>query len=116
MRLYEVAGNQFQDDLANVLKNMQGRANDSRTTSVVSWPALNNLMVSFGYGDISKDMLDKVKSQVDPTGDLIQDITDQGVILKTDMSTPDQTQTPDNMSNSKSVDKMAHNAATKELQ
>lgn len=116
MRLFEVAGSQFQDDLANVLKNMQGRANDTRTTSVVSWPALNNLMMAFDYGEINKDIMDKIQSQVDPAGDLIQDVTDQGVVLKTDVATPDQTQTPDSGTNSKSVDKMAHNAATKELQ
>lgn len=116
MRLYEVAGNQFQDDLATVLKNMQGRANDLRTTSIISWPAINNYMLSFGYGEISKDMIDKVKSFVDPTSDLIQDVTDQGIVLKTDISTPEQTPASSNTVNSKSVDKMAHNAATKELQ
>lgn len=116
MRLYEVAGNQFQDDLANMLRNMQGRANDSRTTSVVSWPAINNLMLSFGYGNISKDMVDKIQSQVDPTGDLIQDISDQGIVLKTDISSPDTTQSPSTDAGTKSVDKMAHNAAKRELQ
>ena len=116
MRLYEVAGNQFQDDLANMLRTMQGRANDEQTTSVVSWPAINNLMISFGYGNISKDMLDKVKSQIDPTGDLIQDVTDNGIVLKTEVSSPDDTQPADSMTNSKTVDKMAHNAATKTLQ
>jgi hypothetical protein len=37
MRLFEVAGNQFQDDLANVLKVMQGRANSKNTTSLIPW-------------------------------------------------------------------------------
>jgi len=116
MRLYEVAGNKFQDDLATVLKSMQGRANDRKTTSIVTWPAVNNLMLSFGYGNVSKDMVDKIKTQIDPSGQLIQDVADQGIILKTDVQSPESPKNASYTPNTKSVDQMARSAAKKELQ
>ena len=61
MRLFEVAGNQFQDDLANVLKVMQGRANSKNTTSLIPWQAINNMLASQGYTNFTHDMIDKIK-------------------------------------------------------
>jgi len=114
MRLFELAGHQFQDDLANVLKVMQGRANDQHTTSVVSWPAINQMMKGQGWSDITQDMLIKIKDQIDPNQELIQNVTDQGIVLKTDVASPDTTAAMD-MPAGKSIDQMAHNAATKDL-
>ena len=113
MRLFEVAGNQFQDDLANVLKVMQGRADTKQTTSVVPWPAINNMMRSQGYAEITQDMMTKVKDQIDPNGDLIQDITPQGIVLKTQVGTPEEpTASSKDSTAGKSVDQMAHNAVS----
>jgi hypothetical protein len=113
MRLFEVAGNQFQDDLANVLKVMQGRANTQQTQSTVPWPAINNMMKSQGYAEITQDMMTKVKDQVDPKGDLIQDITPQGIVLKTEVGTPEEpTASSADSTAGKSVDQMAHNAVS----
>ena len=114
MRLFEVAGNQCQDDLANVLKVMQGRANSKQTQSVVPWPAINNMMSAQGYAEINQDMMTKVKDQVDPKGDLIQDITPQGIVLKTEVSTPEEpTASSKDSTAGKSVDQMAHNVVSK---
>jgi hypothetical protein len=113
MRLYEVSGNQFQDDLANLLRVMQGNSNSNHTTSVVSWPAINNMMSAQGYAEINKDMLEKIKDQVDPDEELIQDITDQGITLKTDLSTPDEPENVPGQPGARSVDQMAHHAVSK---
>jgi hypothetical protein len=114
MRLYEVAGNQFQDDLANILKVMQGRANSQHTTSVVLWQDINNRLKGMGYSSVNADMMAKIKDQVDPNGSLIQDVTDKGIILVTDVASPEQ-QLATNQGGSKTVDQMAHSAAQDSL-
>lgn len=112
MKLFEVAGSQFQDDLANVLKVMQGRANTKHTTSVIPWPAINNMMNAQGYAEITQDMMTKVKDKVDPKGELIQDVTPQGIVIKTQVSTPEEPAVSSKDSTAgKSIDQMASNAA-----
>lgn len=115
MRLFEVAGNQFQDDLANVLKVLQGRANAERTSSVIPWSAINNMMAAQGYAQLNLDMLVKVKDKIDPNGELIQDVSDKGIVLKTNVATPEEPKPVGGMPEPKSVDQMAHNAVSKGL-
>ena len=113
MRLFEVAGNQFQDDLANVLKVMQGQANNKKTTSVVLWADINNRLN--GYGQVNQDMMDKVKDQVDPEGNLIQAVTPEGIVLKTIIASPEQPEQIAQTGAAPSVDSMAHSAAQDSL-
>jgi hypothetical protein len=113
MRLFEVAGNQFQDDLANILKVMQGRANSQHTTSVVLWQDINNRLKGMGYSAVNADMMSKVKDKVDPDGNLIQDITDKGIVLVTDVASPEQQVAT--QGGSKTVDQMASSAAQDSL-
>lgn len=112
MRLFEVASNQFQDDLVNVLKVMQGRANSQRTTSVIPWAAINNMMRARGYADVNQAMLDKIKDQIDPNDDLIQNYDENGVTLKTDVGAPEEPTPVGGMPEPKSVGQMAHNAVS----
>lgn len=115
MRLFEVAGNQFQDDLVEILRVMQGRADSKGTTSIVPWPAINNMMSSKGYAEINSDMLDKIKDKIDPNGELIQNFDEKGIVLKTKVGTPEEPKPVGGMPEPKSVDQMARNAASKEL-
>lgn len=115
MRLYEFAGTKFTDDLANLLKVMQGNANSKQARSTVTWPALNHLLMTYGHGEVNKDMLEKVKSQVDPGGLLIQDITDSGVVLKTEVATPEPATMPSSKPAPRSIDQMASRAAAQAL-
>ena len=113
MRLVEFAHGKFQDDIRNVLKVMQGRADDVGTTSTVPWPAINNMLKSYGYAEVNADMMTKVKDQVDKDGELIQDITPEGIVLKTQMSTPEEpTASSKDSTAGKSVNQMAHNAVS----
>ena len=114
MRLFEIAGTQFQDDLVNLLTVMQGRANSKKTQSVIPWPAINNMLKMQGYGEINQDMLSKIQDQVDPNGDLIQNITDSGIVLKTDKEAPEEPTNID-MPEPKSLDQMARNVVKKEF-
>ena len=111
MRLFEVAGNQFQDDLANVLKVMQGRANSKNTTSLIPWQAINNMLSAQGYANISYDILDKVKDKIDPNGELIQNYDEKGITLKTNVASPEEPKPIGGQSAPKSIDQMARNAA-----
>lgn len=115
MRLFEVAGNQFQDDLVNVLKVMQGHADAKRTQSVVSWPALNNMLSADGYSGINAEMIEKIRDQIDPSEELIQDINEKGIVLKTKISTPEEPKPIGGIPEPKSVDQMAHNVVAKGL-
>jgi hypothetical protein len=115
MRLFEVAGNQFQDDLANILRVMQGRANSAQTQSVIPWSAVNNMLSAKGYANINQQMLDKVKDKIDPKGELIQNSNEQGIILKTDVASPDDETPIGGKTQTKSIDQMASNAAKDSL-
>ena len=113
MRLFEVAGNKFQDDLANVLKVMQGRADSQQTISKVLWADINNRLP--GYGQINQAMMDKIKDQVDPEGNLIQAVVADGIVLKTQVENPEQAEPVNPQGTAPSVDSMAHNAAQDSL-
>jgi len=112
MRLFEVAGNRFEDDLAEILRVMQGRANMKRTTSTVPWSAVNNMMSAHGYANVNQDMMVKIKDKIDKSGELIQNITPQGIVLKTKVSTPEEPKPIGGDATPKSVDQMAHNAVS----
>jgi hypothetical protein len=115
MRLFEVAGNQFQDDLANVLKVMQGRANSKNTTSMIPWQAINNMLASQGYANINHTMIDKIKDKIDPKDKLIQNYDDKGITLKTNVASPEEPKPVGGQSAPKSIDQMARNAAKDSL-
>jgi hypothetical protein len=114
MRLFEVAGNQFQDDLANILKVLQGRANTKQAPSTVSWTVLNGMLSSQGYGEVNQDIVTKIKDKIGD--DVIQDVTPEGIVLKTDVGTPEQDPSvSSNPRSGKSIDQMAHNVVSKGL-
>jgi hypothetical protein len=115
MRLFEVAGNQFQDDLANVLKVMQGRANSKNTTSIIPWQAINNMLSAQGYANINHTMIDKIKDKIDPKDELIQNYDDKGITLKTNVASPEEPKPVGGQSAPKSIDQMARNAAKDSL-
>jgi hypothetical protein len=116
MRLYELAGSMFQDDLLNILKVMQGRAISKHSESVISWTAINNLLMPRGHGRISKEILEKIQDQLDPDGSIIQLVDDFGITLNTGESdAPEEEPLEMPGSSAKSVDQMAHNVVQKEL-
>jgi hypothetical protein len=112
MRLFEVAGNQFEDDLAEILRVMQGRADAKHTTSTVPWSAVNNMMSAHGYANVNQNMMVKIKDKIDKDGELIQNITPQGIVLKTKVSPPEEPTPIGGQATPKSVDQMAHNAVS----
>jgi hypothetical protein len=103
MRLFEVDLGSARD----VLAVFQGLANKQGQSSELPFPAVMNMIRPFGLGISTPDGLIALKNEVDPTGDVIQDILDNGtVVLKTKV--PSNAQDPAvKKSSGSTVDQMA---------
>jgi hypothetical protein len=105
MRLFEVDLGSARD----VLAVLQGQANRAGQSSTLPFAVVMKLIQPFGLGISSPDGLIALKNKVDPAGDVIQDIDDQGnVILNTGEANPNQSQEP---TGSPAVDAMASSNA-----
>ena len=74
MRLFEVDLGSARD----VLAVLQGQANRAGQSSTLPFAVVIKLIQPFGLGISSPDGLIALKNKVDPAGDVIQDIDDQG--------------------------------------
>jgi hypothetical protein len=108
MRLFEVDLGSARD----VLAVLQGQANNAGQSSTIPFSAVIRLLAPYDLGINTPDGLIALKNAVDPAGDVIQNIDDQGnVILNTGEANPNQAQEP---TGSPAVDAMASSNA-KEL-
>jgi hypothetical protein len=109
MRLFEVDTGSARD----VLVVLQGLANKQGQSSELPFPTVMNIIKPFGLGISTPDGLIALKNEVDPEGDVIQDILDNGtVVLKTDTKS-ELEQEPIKQKNSPNVDRMASSGAKK---
>jgi hypothetical protein len=107
MRLFEVDTGSARD----VLAVLQGQANRAGQSSTLPFAAVMNLLKSFDLGISTPDGLIALKNAVDPAGDVISDILDNGtVILKTKADNPNKDQAPKQPAGP-SVEKMASSNA-----
>jgi len=109
MRLFEVD----QGSARDVLAVLQGQANQQGQSSELPFPVVMHMLKPLGLGISTPDGLRALKNALDPAGDVIADILDNGtVVLKTKTASdqkPDAAQTPAGPS----VDQMAsRNAKT----
>jgi hypothetical protein len=105
MRLFEVDLGSARD----VLAVLQGQANSAGQSSTIPFSAVIRLLAPYDLGISTPDGLIALKNAVDPAGDVIQDIDDQGnVILNTGEANPNQPQEP---AGSPAVDAMASSNA-----
>ena len=105
MRLFEVDLGSARD----VLAVLQGQANSAGQSSTIPFSAVIRLLAPYDLGINTPDGLIALKNAVDPAGDVIQDIDDQGnVILNTGEAKPNQPQEP---AGSPAVDAMASSNA-----
>jgi hypothetical protein len=80
MRLFEVD----QGSARDVLAVLQGLANKEGQPSELPFSVVMNILRPFALGISTPDGLIALKNDVDPAGDVIQDISDNGAItLKT---------------------------------
>ena len=115
MRLYEIAEANFNSDLVNMLKVMQGRAKDAGTSSLVTWDALNTMLMSNGYSTVNSDVFAQLADQLDPSGELIKSFDERGIVLNTDLQPEPEEDLPNPLQGGKTVDQMATSAAKKSL-
>jgi hypothetical protein len=110
MRLFEVD----QGSARDVLAVLQGLANKEGQSAELPFPTVMKILQPFSLGISTPDGLIALKNAVDPEGDVIQDISDDGtVVLKTNEPSPlDQQQAP-GRKDGPSVDRMAASGAKK---
>lgn len=105
MRLFEVDVGSARD----VLAVLQGQANRAGQSSTLPFAVVMKLIKPFGLGISTPDGLIALKNKVDPAGDVIADILDNGsVVLKTSADNQNQ---PEEPSGSPAVDAMASSNA-----
>lgn len=103
MRLFEVDLGSARD----VLAVFQGMANKEGQPSELPFPVVMKLLRPFALGISTPDGLIALKNAVDPAGDVIQDVLDNGtVILKTNKPS-DMKDVPSKQGSAPAIDKMA---------
>ena len=110
MRLFEVD----QGSARDVLAVLQGLANKEGQASELPFPVVMNVLRPFGLGISTPDGLIALKNNVDPTGDVIQDILDNGTVVLNTTVPSDEKDAQVKKATGPSVDKMA-SANSKDL-
>ena len=108
MRLFEVDLGSARD----VLAVMQGLADKEGQESKLPFPVVMNILKPFGLGISTPDALIALKNSVDPNGDVIKDVSDDGTVtLNTKVqgaeTSQDQMQQQPGGGSASSVDQMA---------
>jgi hypothetical protein len=109
MRLFEVD----QGSARDVLAVLQGLANKQGQSSELPFPVVMNVLRPFALGINTPDGLIALKNKVDPAGDVIADVLDNGtVVLKTNKESNAQDKPMDQPKGS-SIDQMAKSGSKK---
>ena len=103
MRLFEIDLGSARD----VLAVLQGLANKEGQSSELPFPVVMNMLKPFGLGISSPDGLIALKNKVDPAGDVIQDVLDNGTIILNTKIPSDEKDAAVKKPTGPSVDKMA---------
>ncbi len=103
MRLFEVDLGSARD----VLAVLQGLANKQGQSSELPFPVVMNVIRPFGLGISTPDGLIALKNQVDPAGDVIADILDDGTLVLNTNTPSDAQDAAVKKPTGPSVDKMA---------
>jgi hypothetical protein len=113
MKLFEISS---PEGAKSILAVIQGLANNKKIPSELPFPAFKNYINGDELGIGTPKALVAFKNAVDPTGDVIKDILDNGtVILNTDVQGQAKDSTPTPAGGSTSVDQMASQAAKKAI-
>ena len=104
MRLVEVDLGSARD----VLAVLQGQSNRADQPSSLPFPVVMNILRPFGLGISTPDGLIALKNAVDPAGDVISDVLDDGtVLLKTNAENPNKDKAQPDTGSTPAVDAMA---------
>lgn len=109
MRLFEVDLGSARD----VLAVLQGLADKEGQSSELPFPVVMNVLRPFALGINTPDGLIALKNEVDPAGDVIKDILDDGTVVLNTKQASQVTQEPIKTATGSTVDKMADRASKK---
>jgi hypothetical protein len=109
MRLFEVDLGSARD----VLAVLQGLADKEGQSSELPFPVVMNVLRPFALGINTPDGLIALKNNVDPAGDVIKDILDDGTVVLNTKNASQVTQEPIKTATGATVDQMAKSGAQK---
>jgi hypothetical protein len=112
MRLFEVE-DRFVGDLVTVLRNQLGRGDSERTSLVLTYPALSNIMKNMGYGEIDYDVFQKLYDGNPELKKLVVNYDEDKISLSTKVPPPGAENQKAGKATGPSVDAMAHSGAQK---
>lgn len=107
MRLFEID----QGSARDVLLVFKGLANRKDQSSELPFRTVLNLIKPFGLGISTPDGLISLKNDVDPDGNVIKDILDDGTVVLTTTASSGLTPKEPTKSSTPTVDQMASHAA-----
>ena len=114
MRLFEVAGNELEQDLVLLFRNQIQRANAEGTPAELSYEAITNLMKASGHGSFDYGVFKSLYDASPEIQAVVQNFNEDGVVLNTDLQ-KDADGTIDNVDSSptNNVEKMAKRATNR---
>jgi len=114
MRLFEVAGNELEQDLVLLFRNQIQRANAEGTPAELSYEAITNIMKASGHGSFDYGVFKSLYDASPEIQAVVQNFNEDGVVLNTKMQQDDDG-TVDNVDSSptNNVEKMAKRATNR---
>lgn len=111
MRLFEVAGNELEQDLVLLFRNQIQRANAEGSPAELSYPAITNLMKASGHGSFDYGVFKSLYDVSPELQAIVKNFNEEGVILNTQMQR-DTDGSLDNVDSSptNNIEKMAKRA------
>lgn len=103
MRLFEVDLGSARD----VLAVFQGMANKEGQPSELPFPVVMKMIQPFALGISTPDGLIALKNEVDPAGDVIQDVLDDGTVILATNTPSDRQDVPSKAATAPAISKMA---------
>ena len=85
MRLFEVAGNELEQDLVLLFRNQIQRANAEGSPAELSYQAITNLMKASGHGSFDYGVFKSLYDTSLEIQAIVQNFNEEGVVLNTDM-------------------------------
>ena len=85
MRLFEVAGNELEQDLVLLFRNQIQRANAEGAPAELSYQAITNIMKSSGHGSFDYGVFKNLYDTSPEIQAVVKNFNEDGVVLNTEL-------------------------------
>ena len=85
MRLFELAGNELEQDLVLIFRNQIQRANAEGAPAELSYPAITNLMKASGHGSFDYGVFKNLYDASPEIQAVVKNFNEDGVVLNTEL-------------------------------